>query len=219
MTLLRRPLRGGRWLGLAGFLGAAVLLVACGDDDGTPQTDAAVDAMVVEDAAVDATTDASVPAGRQFPAGFLFGTATAGFQVDPGCPTVAAGECTDANNDWYVYVTDGSMLAEANTFLSGQDPAEVGPGHYELYETDFDLATQDLHNNAFRMGVEWSRIFPTSTEGVTGHAGDGGVGVKAFMRRLVTRVSDKVPAFRGELCATVVLTGRSSWLLDGPRYF
>jgi beta-galactosidase len=174
MIIDRSDARGvmTRWLALV-LTGAVALLAACGDDDGT-QTDAAVDAAVVEDAAldaaVDATTDASVPAGRQFPSGFLFGTATAGFQVEPGCPTVAVDECTDPLSDWYVYATDATMIAEPNTFLTGQDPAEVGPGHYELYETDFDNVTQELHNNAFRMSLEWSRIFPTSTEGVTGYA-------------------------------------------------
>ena len=100
----------------------------------------------------------------QFPDGFLMGTATAGFQVDMGCPTLAREICVDAESDWYQFVTDEEMIAERGNHLSGEDPAVVGPGHWELFEQDFDLAADELHSNAFRMSIEWSRIFPTPTD-------------------------------------------------------
>ena len=106
-----------------------------------------------------------------FPSGFLFGTATAGFQVDMGCPTLPSEECDDPNSDWYRYTTSPRTVLSPLTHLSGQDPAVVGPGHWELYETDFDLAAGELFNNALRMSIEWSRIFPRSTEGVEGQEG------------------------------------------------
>ena len=42
---------------------------------------------------------ASMPENLTFPAGFYFGTATAGFQVEMGCPTIDPAECEDRNSD------------------------------------------------------------------------------------------------------------------------
>lgn len=114
--------------------------------------------------ACEAETD---PEGS-FPAQFLWGAAVAGFQVDMGCPTLDASECLDPNSDWYVWVTTQTLIDEEGNHLSG-DPLEGGPGHWELYETDFDLAAGELGMTAFRTSIEWSRIFPQSTVGVDGH--------------------------------------------------
>jgi hypothetical protein len=46
-----------------------------------------------------------------FPEGFGWGTATAGFQVDMGCPTWPESECTDPASDWYQWVTDPAITA------------------------------------------------------------------------------------------------------------
>jgi len=104
-----------------------------------------------------------------FPEGFLFGAATAGFQVDMGCPTLPPEQCTDPNSDWYQYVTSPEMIRKPLNFLSGEDPQVVGPGHWELYEQDYDLAANQCRHNAFRMSIEWSRIFPEPTFGIEGH--------------------------------------------------
>ncbi|MGH7272062.1 MAG: family 1 glycosylhydrolase, partial [Polyangiaceae bacterium] len=116
-----------------------------------------------------APTNAPPPPGPTFPAGFSFGTAVAGFQVDMGCPTLSPSLCTDPNSDWYQFVTSPKTVSDPATHLSGQDPATVGPGFWELYPSDLGLAAQDLHNNAFRFSFEWSRIFPTATDGITGY--------------------------------------------------
>ena len=78
-----------------------------------------------------------------FPAGFLWGAATSGHQV----------EGDNRWNDWWAYEE------------SGQLPHRSGEacGHYELYEQDFDLA-QSLGHNAHRFSLEWSRIEPTQGE-------------------------------------------------------
>ena len=116
------------------------------------------------------TPDAGVPwTPGWFPAGFLWGTATAGFQVEAGCPTIPAAECEDRNSDWYQFVMDPELRAEMGNHLSGQD-ISAASGFYELYESDIGLVKNGLSSNAFRVGVEWSRIFPTSTVGVTDHA-------------------------------------------------
>ena len=100
------------------------------------------------------------------PQGFLFGTATAGFQVEMGCPTVPAAQCEDPNSDWYVYITRPELRADAGLFLEG-DPPSKGPGFFELYPQDLDRAANELHNNSFRLSIEWSRLFPTATDGAT----------------------------------------------------
>ncbi|MFO0722405.1 MAG: glycoside hydrolase family 1 protein [Myxococcota bacterium] len=104
---------------------------------------------------------------RSFPSDFRFGTAVAGFQVDMGCPTIPAAECEDRRSDWYAYVTSTAAIAKSQTHLSG-DPVTNGPGFFELYEADLDRA-KDLGLTAFRFSLEWSRIFPESTAGLSGY--------------------------------------------------
>lgn len=101
---------------------------------------------------------ACTPSIESFPEDFRFGTATAGFQVEAGCPTVDAEICEDRNSDWYQWVTDPDLIADGGNFLSG-DPMDLAPGHYELYEQDFALAA-DLNTEVFRFSFEWSRLFP-----------------------------------------------------------
>jgi beta-galactosidase len=104
------------------------------------------------------------PADLRFPEGFLFGTATAGFQIEMGCPTLPAGECNDPNSDWFQWVSDPELIAEAGNFLSGE-PITNSPGSFELFAEDSRLAAEFLGANAQRMGVEWSRLFPVEPVG------------------------------------------------------
>lgn len=96
----------------------------------------------------------------------MFGAAIAGFQADMGCPTLAAAKCVDRNSDWYVFTTDKQTVSDPNAHLSGQDPGRVGPGFWELYPQDIQRADQELHHDALRLSIEWSRIFPTATDGI-----------------------------------------------------
>jgi len=68
----------------------------------------------------------------KFPPDFLWGTATAAYQVEGGIN----------NCDW-----------------SKIYPAGRACDHYNLYEQDFDLI-EELGNNAYRFSIEWSRIEP-----------------------------------------------------------
>jgi beta-glucosidase/6-phospho-beta-glucosidase/beta-galactosidase len=104
-----------------------------------------------------------------FPKGFVFGTAIAGFQADMGCPTLGAA-CKDPNSDWYAFTTSPATVGDSTCFLSGQDPSVVGPGFWELYAADIQRAQDELHNDALRLSIEWSRVFPTATDGVEGYA-------------------------------------------------
>jgi beta-galactosidase len=97
--------------------------------------------------------------GRAFPQGFLWGASMAGFQVDPGCPSLPAEQCEDRASDWYVWVTDPELIARSSNYLSGE-PLSNGPGHWELYEQDFEMAAQDLSLGSLRTSLEWSRLFP-----------------------------------------------------------
>lgn len=94
-----------------------------------------------------------------FPEGFRWGSATAGFQVEAGCPTVPAEVCEDRASDWYQWVTDPELVADGGLHLSG-DPMSLGPGHYELYAEDLARAGGALGHTAFRFSFEWSRLFP-----------------------------------------------------------
>ncbi len=74
-----------------------------------------------------------------FPAGFLWGAATSAHQVEGG----------NRWNDWWELEQDGRLPHRS---------AEACR-HYELFESDFDLAKL-LGHNAHRLSIEWSRIEP-----------------------------------------------------------
>lgn len=145
------------------------LILGCQDDDGDSESIDDNPTDIPSDEDDDDAADDDDDDAFRFPEGFLFGTATAGFQVDMGCPSLPADQCDDVNSDWYQYVTSDETVLSGRTFLSGENPSVIGPGHWELYESDFDLAKDELSNNAFRMSIEWSRIFPESTVGIDGY--------------------------------------------------
>jgi beta-glucosidase/6-phospho-beta-glucosidase/beta-galactosidase len=120
----------------------------------------AVRAMLV---AVALTGPAQAAVVKRFPTDFLWGTAISAFQSDMG-----VGAPNDQGTDWWVWVHDAQNVAEGR--VSGDLP-ETGPGFYELYDRDARLARRELKNNALRLSIEWSRIFPTSTAGVDISAG------------------------------------------------
>jgi beta-glucosidase len=81
------------------------------------------------------TTDTSK---FNFPLGFLWGSATASFQVEGGIE----------NNDWSKAGREGRVPLCGNAV-----------NHYNLFEEDFDIA-KSLGQNAHRFSIEWSRIEP-----------------------------------------------------------
>jgi len=64
-------------------------------------------------------------------------------------------------SDWWAWVHNAENKRRG--WVSGDFP-ENGPGFWELYKQDFGLARR-LGCNAFRMSLDWARIFPKSTEG------------------------------------------------------
>lgn len=118
-------------------------------------------------------TKPDAPVIGTFPKDFVFGTAIAGFQVDMGCPTIAADKCEDRASDWYQWITTPRILDNPLLFMS-KGPPSTGPGFFELYEKDLDncagTGASQLGNGAVRLSVEWSRIFPKATWGLKDHA-------------------------------------------------
>jgi beta-glucosidase/6-phospho-beta-glucosidase/beta-galactosidase len=103
----------------------------------------------------------------QFPSSFTWGASIAGFQVDPGCPTLAADKCEDRGSDWYQMVTDPTDYQDLSASVTFE-PVSHGPGHWELYASDIGRAKDELGLGGFRTSLEWSRIFPTATDGIDG---------------------------------------------------
>jgi beta-galactosidase len=94
-----------------------------------------------------------------FPSNFLWGISNCGFQFEMGDST---GKNIDPNTDWYMWVHDSKNIRKG--IVSGDLP-EKGIDYWSLYKQDHATAKM-LGLNAYRIGVEWSRIFPASTSKV-----------------------------------------------------
>ncbi|HWP64951.1 MAG TPA: glycoside hydrolase family 1 protein [Candidatus Limnocylindria bacterium] len=105
-----------------------------------------------------AAAPAAARVAAPFPAGFRWGAAISGFQSDMGLDAP-----NDPGSDWWAWVHDPANVEAGR--VSGDVP-EDGPGFWTRYAADAKLAKKTLKLNAFRFGIEWSRIFPTSTAGV-----------------------------------------------------
>ena len=124
----------------------------------------------------------------QFPKRFLWGAATSAHQVEG-----------DTHNQWTVWELENAKskaaqakfqwgdlpnwsqieteAADPNNYVSGK-----GTAHYKLFMQDFDLL-EEMNLNAFRFGIEWSRVEPNeggwSVEAITYY--------KAYVRELRRR--------------------------------
>ena len=116
----------------------------------------------------DAASSDQAVSQSAFPPGFQFGSAIAGFQVDMGCPTLADAQCEDRASDWYQWITTDRILDNPILFMS-KDAPKTGPGFFETYPQDIQRASDELGSNALRLSIEWSRIFPNATWGVSDH--------------------------------------------------
>ncbi|MGQ9596715.1 MAG: beta-galactosidase BgaS [Thermoproteota archaeon] len=106
-----------------------------------------------------------------FPKDFLWGISISGFQFEMGDPKR---KNVDSNTDWFKWVHDPVNISRK--VVSGDLP-EDGVNYWELYGGDHDLA-EGLGMNSFRIGMEWSRIFPRDTSEVSvgiETASDGGI--------------------------------------------
>ena len=101
-----------------------------------------------------------------YPKGFLWGASTASHQVEGGthnqwseweqtqAQQLAAG--AQKRLGWLPnWESIASQATDPQNYLSGN-----GVEHFARYEQDFDLL-RDLNMNAYRLGIEWSRLEPT----------------------------------------------------------
>ncbi|MSP15264.1 MAG: glycoside hydrolase family 1 protein [Myxococcales bacterium] len=115
-------------------LALTTALGACGDHGALP------DAARADAGFPDATIP---PPVGEFPAGFLWGTAIAPYQVEGGLHA----------SDWHQW--------EARCEVCSGEHADDGPDFWNRYEDDLANAAA-LHTGALRLGIDWSRIFPTA---------------------------------------------------------
>ena len=94
-----------------------------------------------------------------FPEKFLWGASNSGFQFEMGD---SAGLNVDSGSDWYLWVHDEANIKKG--VVSGDLP-ENGIDYWNLYKKDHAIARR-FGLNAYRIGVEWSRIFPKSTAAI-----------------------------------------------------
>jgi beta-glucosidase len=90
---------------------------------------------------------ASGTSARKFPDGFLWGTATAAYQIEGALDEDGRGPSM-----WDAFArTPGAIHDGSN--------AEVAVDHYHRYRDDVQLMKQ-LAARAYRFSIAWPRIFP-----------------------------------------------------------
>lgn len=109
-----------------------------------------------------------------FPENFLWGVSLSGFQFEMGDPE---GRSIDPNTDWYVWVHDPINIKKG--LVSGDLPKN-GVDYWRLYKGDHEIA-ESIGLNAYRIGIEWSRIFPKKTSTIE-------VGVERATDRKISRI-------------------------------
>ncbi len=96
-----------------------------------------------------AVTQAEVQ-GARFPDGFLWGMATAAYQVEGAWDQDGKGESI-----WDTY-------AHTVGRIKGGDTGDVACDHYHLFEKDIALLKR-LNQKSYRFSISWPRIQPTGT--------------------------------------------------------
>jgi beta-glucosidase len=128
----------------------ALVMLGCSssnDPNPVPVNDSSVGGDTSADVSDTSPTDTPIdtrPTKGVFPTGFLWGAATAAFQVESN---------PAASSDWAVWETQVSKIKNA-------DKATGGPDEYAHYEDDLALA-KAMGHNSFRFSIEWARIEPT----------------------------------------------------------
>ena len=112
--------------------------------------------LVIATFVISLAAAATASAAKPFPSDFLWGTASSGFQSEAGGEPANV----DRRSDWYEFTTDPGLIADG--VVSGDSVAD-GPGFWNEWKGDLRRASEGLDNNAIRLGIEWSRIFPRST--------------------------------------------------------
>jgi len=91
-----------------------------------------------------------LPAPLKYPKGFLWGCATAAYQIEGGAQADGRGPSL-----WDVFSHTPGKTYHGDT-------GDVADDSYHLYKEDVQLL-KALGVNTYRMSVSWSRVFPTGT--------------------------------------------------------
>jgi len=91
--------------------------------------------------------DADHDSGRKFPDGFLWGCATAAYQIEGGAKDDGRGPSV-----WDVFSHTPGKTHNGDT-------GDVADDSYHLYKTDVQLL-KNLGVQTYRMSISWSRVFP-----------------------------------------------------------
>ena len=111
------------------------------------------------------------PEFPQFPKGFLFGSATAAYQIEGGWDADGKGPST-----WDTFVRKPGKIKNSDT-------GDIACNTYFDFQTDINLMAE-MEMNAYRFSAAWSRVLP---------AGKGAVNQKGldYYKRLVDTLLEK----------------------------
>ena len=102
------------------------------------------------DAATNPSATGAAPTAHTFPKGFLWGSATASYQVEGAVKVDGRGPS--------IWDTFSHTPGKTNN----GDTGDVANDHYHLYKQDMHLM-KSLGLKTYRFSVAWPRIFPTGT--------------------------------------------------------
>src|SRR3712207_2280608 len=92
-------------------------------------------------------SEAAMSVGRRFPDGFLWGTATAAYQIEGALDEDGRGESI-----WDTFAHTPGTIADGSN-------ADVAVDHYHRYRDDVRLM-KELGATAYRFSIAWPRVFP-----------------------------------------------------------
>jgi beta-glucosidase len=138
----------------------------------------------------DADAGPPPPAEVEFPSTFMWGSSTAGFQVEKG----------DSNTDWTQWVASGKIA-------SGDNPDVGGPDALDHIDDDI-AAMQASGQNAYRFSIEWARVYPTLADFMNDTPDPQAVAV-------YTTLLQKLQAAHIKPLVTLVHFSLPVWLSDG----
>jgi beta-glucosidase/6-phospho-beta-glucosidase/beta-galactosidase len=97
---------------------------------------------------------------QQFPQGFLWGAASAAYQVEGGTKSDGRGP-----NYWDKYLNPPYSLAKMST---GEDVnGDISINQYNRVQFGKDVKLmKELGINTYRLSISWSRILPEGTSGI-----------------------------------------------------
>jgi beta-glucosidase len=117
---------------------------------GVAATAASLPASSLAAALKDAGSDPAIPPAHRFPEGFLWGSATASYQVEG-----AVNEDGRGPSVWDTFSHTPGKVYQGET-------GDVADDHYHRYAEDIAIM-KGLGLKIYRFSVSWSRVFPTGT--------------------------------------------------------